>query len=109
MVSHPSSVDEIKPGDLLEGPVVGVKANHVVIDLGVAQGTIGLAQLDRLVQQDEWFRKQYPERMRTARALNDEGVLEEDIYGTLMRVRVRDVDSRHGRIRIRLEFVAWLA
>jgi len=108
-VSHPTAAAEIKTGDLLEGRVVAVEANRVVIDLGVAQGSMGLVHLDRLVQQDDWFKRMYPGRRLTARTLYDEGTLEEDIGGTRMQVRVHKIERRHGKTMVKLQFVAWLA
>jgi len=108
-VSHPASVNEIKQGDLLEGRVIAVEPNRVVIDVGVAKGSMGLEQLNRLVQVDEWFRRTYPGQTLTAQALYEKGELEDIMVGTRMQVLVRKVEMIQGKPKIKLSFVAWMA
>jgi len=108
VVSHPASVEEIKKGDLLEGRVEAVESNRVLIDLGVAKGSMGLTQLDNLVRRDKYFKEMYPGEKPTARVLQERGGLEEDLYGTKMRVRVRKVEQHHNKVIVKVEFVAWL-
>lgn len=109
VVSRPSSVEEIEEGMLLEGRVEAVQSNRVLLDLGIAQGSMGLVQLADLVRRAPYFREMYPGEQLTARILQERGDLEEDLYGTQMHVRVRKVEQKHGRIMIRVEFVAWLS
>jgi hypothetical protein len=108
-VSHPSTVDEVKPGDLLEGRVIGVDPNRVGLDLGLdARGSMGLQRLDQLVRTHPYFKEMYSEPIQTAREIYEAGTLEEDLYHTRMRVRVLGVQHIHGRVIIRLDLVEWL-
>lgn len=108
-VSHPTTVDEITEGDLLEGKVISVDENRVELDLGVdATGTMGLARLDDLVRTHPYFRETYSELDRpTTAEIYEQEYLGDDLCGTRMRVRVRQIATRHGKKLIKLDFVEW--
>lgn len=109
-VKHPQTVAEISKGDLLELAVASVDADRVTFELDVAAtGTMGLERLDTLVRTHPYFTGLYDYLDRpTAADVYAEGGLDEDLQIAPMVVQVRDIEQRHGKTLIKLDFVKWL-
>lgn len=107
-ISHPSSIEEIEVGDLLEGTVIKVSETRIQIDLGLdASGSIGLKHLDRLVQDDPYFLEIYKSYQHpTALDLFTNEYLEDDLIGTRIVGSVLKIEKRQKTI-IKMDFKEW--
>lgn len=111
-VKRPARVEEIGPGDVLEGRVIAVDDNRIRLDFGLAGvvGTMGLTQLDEWVRQTPLFsRYATPGRPPPdTQTLHRAGVLEGAIKGKTMRVHVQRVKTEHGKTQLQVKFQRWI-
>ncbi len=87
-VSHPQSVDEVKPGMLLEGQIKRIETSRVVVDIGIGEATLPFGQLDFSIK--DLYEDEIEERLPE---------------GKRLLARVKRINKK-GRIQLSLE--RWL-
>lgn len=110
-VIHPTSLDDIKPGVIIEGDVIKVETDRVLLDLGLGDvyASMGIDKLDGLVRSDATF-EEYWELGRSrlnARFLQQEGALEIALRKAKLQVKVLRIDQKQGKRLVKVDFVAW--